>query len=342
MLSRTGNISRQVLELTDVEEHCTGADPDALPSSKPSVFSCLKYRKIKRPYDEKASCKVPASQRLLSHGKARATKRHIMNGRKLSIKMRLKPASVNFPKNKHNLAEWRQGCRYGSLEDKLFPLQADPPQGSVECKELFNETSAQWKRYKEQGEAGTLLCSICGRFHSKAFANSHRLASHAFVSSKPRLRADHLGLHKALCVLMGCNSDVTGNTWVRQILPDAEALPIKEDLILWPPLTIILNSTTGSIGFSLSTIKVCRGKPANQNIMVVKFLPTFSGLQEAERLHKYYAEKKRGREDTSGTPWNLFYMVGLDKLEFETKKKCLVKSKKDTQRIADAPIPSDK
>ncbi|PIA25226.1 hypothetical protein AQUCO_12200005v1 [Aquilegia coerulea] len=271
-LSSTRNISRQVHELTDVEEHCTGADPDALPSSKPSVFSRLKYKKIKR---EKASCRVPVSQRLSSHGKGRATKRHILNGRKLSIKMRLKPASVN-ELDTHNLDKLQDlpepetsrkisliyqnggmdADTVGSSEDKFFPLKADPPEGSVEFKQLvhraflrfskqLNETSAQRKRYKGQGEAGTLLCSICGST-SKAFANSHSLASHAFVSSKAGLRADHLGLHKALCVLMGWNSDVTGSTWVRQILPDPEALAIKEDLILWPPLVIIHNSSIGS------------------------------------------------------------------------------------------------
>ncbi|KAL5717112.1 hypothetical protein ACHQM5_010183 [Ranunculus cassubicifolius] len=112
------------------------------------------------------------------------------------------------------------------------------------------------------------------------------------------------------------------------------------------------------IGLSAGTSKVCRGKPANQSIMVVKFMPTFSGLQAAERLHKYYADKKHGRDEydnlqlqsnstsvsvEDNKPENVLYgYLGLsedmDKLEFETKKWCSIKSKKDIHAIADAPL----
>jgi hypothetical protein len=44
-------------------------------------------------------------------------------------------------------------------------------------------------------------------------------------------------------------------------------------------------------------IKVCLGKPADQSVMLVKFLGTFTGLGNAEKLHKYFAEKKHGREE---------------------------------------------
>lgn len=89
-----------------------------------------------------------------------------------------------------------------------------------------------------------LVSIICSP--AKEFADTRSLAAHAYVSSKGNKKADHLGLHKALCVLMGWNSDfVTGNTWKKQVLPDAEALAQKEDLILWPPLVIIHNSSIG-------------------------------------------------------------------------------------------------
>lgn len=112
------------------------------------------------------------------------------------------------------------------------------------------------------------------------------------------------------------------------------------------------------MGFGERT-KVCRGRPANQSIMVVKFNSTLSGLQAAERLHKFYAETKHGKAEfqrintcssscTGEAPKAasaekvehvLYGYLGiaedLEKLDFETKKRCVVKSKKAIQRIAD-------
>lgn len=104
--------------------------------------------------------------------------------------------------------------------------------------------------------------------------------------------------------------------------------------------------------------KVSRGKPANHSILVVKFMPTFSGLQEAERLHKYYVENKRGRKEFQQMASDdskvgeasvgkveellLYGYMGiaedLDKLDFGTKKRSLVKSMKEIKAIADASL----
>ena len=118
------------------------------------------------------------------------------------------------------------------------------------------------------------------------------------------------------------------------------------------------------MGFG-AKIKVCRGKPANQSIMVVKFNGTLSGLQEAEKLHKFYADNKHGRTEfqqinpsgsssgdgeTQKTSANkvehlLYGYLGiaedLDKLHFETKKWFYVKSKKGIQEMADAPLKTE-
>lgn len=63
------------------------------------------------------------------------------------------------------------------------------------------------------------------------------------MSHKAGLRAEHLGLHKAICVLLGWSTVVPDDTitWVPQVLPKAEALAQKEDLILWPPVIIVHN-----------------------------------------------------------------------------------------------------
>lgn len=81
---------------------------------------------------------------------------------------------------------------------------------------------------------------------SKEFVDTHSLVTHAFNSSKVGLRTDHLGFHKALCVMMGWNSLMTpDNARAYQSLPSAEASVLKEDLILWPPLVVIHNSSIG-------------------------------------------------------------------------------------------------
>lgn len=84
----------------------------------------------------------------------------------------------------------------------------------------------------------------CCFSNSKEFEDTLSLAQHAFMSRKVGSKSEHLGLHKALCVLMGWNSAVFSNSaWVRRTLPDAEASSLKEDLIIWPPVVVIHNSS---------------------------------------------------------------------------------------------------
>ncbi|KAM7496877.1 hypothetical protein LguiA_021291 [Lonicera macranthoides] len=273
--------------------------------------------------------------------------------------------------------------------------EAEPPENSEDFKQMVNSAflryfkqlnvnSAQRRSIMEHRKAGK--CSICGS-NSKEFVDFKSLAMHAFSSPKFGLRSQHLGFHKALCVFMGWKSGcgmATNKSWVCEILSDAEALALKEDLIIWPPVVIIHNNSIQnknpdarvivSIDELHAILKdmglgekatICRGKPANQSIMVAKFNSTFSGLQEAERLHKFYAETKRGRaelqpmrssnssgrnvetrnEFASKAESVLFGYLGLaedlDKLDFETKKRCFVKSKKEIQDIANAPLKTE-
>lgn len=124
---------------------------------------------------------------------------------------------------------------------------------------------------------------------------------------------------------------------------------------------LVLSLHFSEMGFG-GKAKVCRGKPANHSILLVKFMPTFSGLQEAERLHKYLDEKKRGRKewlqfsigskliDTKvvgedvegrGKVEQLFYgylalAEDLIKLDFESKRRSVVKSKREIVAIVGA------
>lgn len=74
----------------------------------------------------------------------------------------------------------------------------------------------------------------------------HALIMHTYNSDNADLRVDHLGLHKALCILMGWNfSKPPDNSKTYQFLPADEAAANQDDLILWPPLVIIHNTITG-------------------------------------------------------------------------------------------------
>lgn len=73
--------------------------------------------------------------------------------------------------------------------------------------------------------------------------DTQRLVKHAYMSHKIGLRAQHLGLAKAICVLMGWNSALPQDTvtWVPEDLHKEEAVVQKEDLIIWPPVVIVRN-----------------------------------------------------------------------------------------------------
>ncbi|WCJ19067.1 hypothetical protein M5689_001375 [Euphorbia peplus] len=285
----------------------------------------------------------------------------------------------------------------GPLEDWGSVPNSEPSEDSEEFKQLVHEayldfskklnlSSAVRRRYQEQGKVGSLFCIVCGRSASKDFLDTQRLVTHAYMSHKVGLRAQHMGLHKAICVLMGWNTYVPSETttWVPDVLQDSEAWAQKEDLMLWPPLIIIHNISMSNNnpeqqqvipiegveaflrgkGFVGGKIRVCLGKPADQSVILVKFLGTFTGLGQAERLNKYFAENKRGREefdqktcssssrsDLEGVEGEkieerlLYGYMGvaddLDKVDFNTKKWITVKSKKDIKDLADAPVKPD-
>ncbi|KAF8392415.1 hypothetical protein HHK36_022757 [Tetracentron sinense] len=139
---------------------------------------------------------------------------------------------------------------------------------------LVNEDASQRKNYLEDGKHGPLYCLACGRhpiLHgpektqwcqvlieiddeirtpedprtSKDFPDMHGLIMHAYNSQNANLRVDHLGLHKALCVLMGWNyAKPPDNSKAYQSLSSDVAMANKDDLIMWPPLVIIRNTNT--------------------------------------------------------------------------------------------------
>ncbi|XP_058004126.1 uncharacterized protein LOC110648784 isoform X2 [Hevea brasiliensis] len=310
----------------------------------------------------------------------------------LSLKVKKKRPWVNIQEEitPENFEQNLNVQKVKSLELEKRYDRTEPPEDSEEFMllvqsaflkfvKVLNENSANRRKYLEEGRAGTMKCSICGS--SKEFVDTLSLAQHTFMSTKVGSRSEHLGFHKALCVLMGWNNIRGPNgKWIPHLLPDTEALSLKEDLIIWPPVVLIHNSSISNynlnermivtieglkdilrgMGCDRGVTNLYRGKAANQSTMVVSFSGTFSGLREAERLHRLFSEKKHGRaefqqfscsgskkycQETQMVPVGkvesvLYGYLGiasdLDKLDFEIKKRCVVKSKKDIEAIANA------
>ncbi|KAJ8483602.1 hypothetical protein OPV22_016087 [Ensete ventricosum] len=180
----------------------------------------------------------------------------------------------------------------------------------------INENSSQRKKYLEDGKNGPLQCVVCGRA-SKDFADVHGLIMHTYSSQNANLRVDHLGLHKALCVLMGWNySRTPENSKSYQLLSAGDAQANREDLIIWPPTVIIHNTSSGmrkdgrvegmsnremdnrlkDLGFGGGKSKSIYGKEGHTGITVVKFANTPAGMEEAERLAEYFEKDNCGRK----------------------------------------------
>eukprot|EP01018_Ginkgo_biloba_P023295 Gb_30397 [translate_table: standard] len=283
--------------------------------------------------------------------------------------------------------------------DRNSMQQAVLPEDSEEFKQqvhraylrfakLLNENPGQRKRYQDEGKSGSLLCVVCSR-QSKDFVDTHSLVMHTYNSQNPLLRAEHLGLHKALCVLMGwSHASQPDNARSYQSLPSAEATENREDLILWPPLVIVHNACSvkkkdgrlegignkemdeqlRELGFSKGKSKAVYGRDGHQGIVVVKFAPTSSGFEEAERLLKYFEVNNHGRKDwlrvesSNTTEQNddenpdlvqtdektkakkrvLYGYIAtagdLEKVDFDTRKKAVVKSRKELDTTADGPV----
>ncbi|KAL5702283.1 hypothetical protein ACHQM5_027518 [Ranunculus cassubicifolius] len=241
---------------------------------------------------------------------------------------------------------------------------------------LIYENNAQKMKFLENGKQGSLQCLVCGRA-SKEFSDMHGLIMHVYGPHSGDLHVDHLGLHKALCVLMGWNyAKVPDNSKVYQSLPANEAEANTEDLILWPPLVIIHNTNTGKskdgrmdglgnrvmdiklkdLGFGGGKAKSLYGKEGHLGITLVKFAPDQSGLKEAVRLAEYFEKDYHGRkgwaraqqpgrdDETNPNLVNLDEMnrenqrilygylatvLDFEKLDFETKKKVSIESKRE-------------
>ncbi|XP_062182857.1 protein SUPPRESSOR OF GENE SILENCING 3-like [Phragmites australis] len=177
---------------------------------------------------------------------------------------------------------------------------------------VINESDADKKNLRANGKLFQLKCTVCGRDS----IDLHALLNHAYHAKNPEHRADHLGLHKALCVLMGWNysADPVHKT-AYQALSTADAEANQGDLILWPPTVIIENtykskniggkdgmsnkemeSKLREMGFAGGDVQVqpLLGKDG-QRSMQVKFSGSLDGLSKASQLVELFEREGHGR-----------------------------------------------
>ncbi|XP_043719537.1 protein SUPPRESSOR OF GENE SILENCING 3 homolog [Telopea speciosissima] len=209
--------------------------------------------------------------------------------------------------------------RHGVVEEGLKYPDVDPQalkKAFLGYTKLINENASERKNYLEDGKHGPLQCLACGRA-SKDFPDMHALIMHAFNSHNSDMRVDHLGLHKALCILMGWNhANPPENSKTYQSLSADGAAANKDDLIMWPPVVIIHNTNSGrgkdgrmegmgnksmdnklrDLGFGGGKSKSLYGKDGHLGITLVKFAGDQSGLKEAIRLEEFFERDNHGRQ----------------------------------------------
>ncbi|XP_010466523.1 PREDICTED: uncharacterized protein LOC104746696 [Camelina sativa] len=183
-------------------------------------------------------------------------------------------------------------------------------------KRVFEDT-AEKKNYLENGRKGRLQCLVCGR-SSRDVQDTHSLVMHTYYSDDASSRVHHLGLHKALCVLMGWSfTKAPDITKAYQNLPAEEAAINQAQLIIWPPHVIVHNTSTGKgkegrmegfgnktmdnriireLGLTGGKSKSLYGRDGHLGITLFKFSGDDSGLREAMRMAEHFEKTNRGRK----------------------------------------------
>lgn len=214
----------------------------------------------------------------------------------------------------------RIGGGGGGFDNNLGMRQEVDPavfKAFINFSKLLNENTHQRKNYLENGKHGLLQCLACRR-SSKDFPDVHGLVMHTYNSDNAELRVDHLGLHRAICVLMGWNYlRPPDNSKVYQFLTADDAAANQDDLILWPPMVIIHNTNTGKgkdgrmeglgnkimdnkirdLGFPGGKSKSLYSRDGHLGVTLVKFASDQSGLKEAMRLADHFEHGRHGRKD---------------------------------------------
>ncbi|KAL8047940.1 hypothetical protein ABFX02_07G031700 [Erythranthe guttata] len=184
---------------------------------------------------------------------------------------------------------------------------------------LVFETSSHRKNYLADGKQGPLSCLACSR-SLKEFPDTHSLILHAYNSDNAAAESivDHLGFHKALCVLIGWNYSMPpDNSKAYQKISAKEAESNLDDLVMWPPSVLIHNTITAkgrdgrmegignrAMDSVLRDIGCANGKSmslysreGHLGTHIVRFSGNETGLKEALGLARYFERENRGRRE---------------------------------------------
>ncbi|WOH12825.1 hypothetical protein DCAR_0832334 [Daucus carota subsp. sativus] len=213
-----------------------------------------------------------------------------------------------------------EGGRNGGRSKFSEADQAALKKAFLHFVKLINEDSGLRKRCLADGKQGRIGCMACRR-STKDFPDMHGLIMHTYNPDNAELLVDHLGLHKALCILMGWNHQIPpDNSKQYHLLSADEAAANQDDLIMWPPHVIIQNTMTGKgrdgrveglgnramdtklrdLGFTSGKAKSLYGKQGHLGVTLVKFAGDQSGLKEATRLGEFFEKDNHGRRSWAG------------------------------------------
>ncbi|GFP84035.1 protein suppressor of gene silencing 3 homolog, partial [Phtheirospermum japonicum] len=217
---------------------------------------------------------------------------------------------MRAPKNMRFVEGSSSKLKHGEVDQNALK------KGFLHFVKLVFETANQRKNYLADGKQGPVPCLVCGR-SSKDFPDTHSLIMHAYTSDNANTIVDHLAFHKALCVLMGWNySTPPDNSKAYQNFSADRADANRDDLIMWPPSVLVLNTITGKgrdgrmegignkamdsvlrdIGFGSGKSMSMYSREGHLGAHTVKFSADESGLKEAMRLSDYFERERRGRK----------------------------------------------
>ncbi|ONK57399.1 uncharacterized protein A4U43_C09F120 [Asparagus officinalis] len=224
------NAHRRMQSPSDGDEMWTNEAYEPIEESRRVLHS---KKRVAGPSDYRPLSRKPS--RNDGWGVPRDSRGHMDGGHGTNLKKRLRPG----PSNSHGSftverkqeyfrphKNWKRDQEYkninlnvrdeGVLVDAAHPMKCDPQEDSEEFKtqvhkaflrfsKLLNESPHQQKRFRDnQGKSSKVLCCVCGSL-SKEFSDVHSLLIHSYQTRKVGLRTEHLGFHKALCVLNGWN-----------------------------------------------------------------------------------------------------------------------------------------
>lgn len=186
------------VHLGDKAEEVYNEDITGLASTKPTRMERNEYRLSERIFDGRDHCRSSAydvwlsSQDSFEYENERPLKSYKSGGR--YIKGQNRPSSLSwnssyhfdkrsYPNKQHKVWKRIKEACYEDLdandvdlseEDWENPVKSEPPEDSEEFKQMvhkaflkfskkLNEHPSVCRRYKEQGQAGSLFCIVCGR-----------------------------------------------------------------------------------------------------------------------------------------------------------------------------------